>query len=289
MKELLQAGVPVPIAIKAAKLSGNVGTADVQHMIRRQSEALTLMTMILDDVRRLYPSLNAGLDLIIQQTIDNAGMADEAAEMELSQRMKLADELERETWGADNDWKAWQETLEYVRDQQWRPSGIEYDRTIHHNPDGKSWADLFLQTFPHCGADPETMHGWFANAMMAMYDHLKNSQPAQQGSVPEEWREVLAGCVTCFNCPEWSDKCEKYERRARELLSTPTTTQADGWISMADREPTKSDEDCEGKIWLLWPDRRYFERVNRGHVSCSPEFFWMPTGLKRPQPPKEGE
>jgi len=102
MKELLQAGVPVQIAIKAAKLSGNVGTADVQHMIRRQSEALTLMTMILDDVRRLYPSLNAGLDRIIQQAIDNAGISDEAAEMELSQRMKLADELERETWGADN-------------------------------------------------------------------------------------------------------------------------------------------------------------------------------------------
>jgi len=91
MKELLQAGVPIPIAIKAAKLSGNVGTADVQHMIRRQSEALTLMTMILDDVRRLYPSLNAELDRIIQQAIDNAGTGPE-----------LAERLEQETWGSDN-------------------------------------------------------------------------------------------------------------------------------------------------------------------------------------------
>lgn len=84
----------------------------------------------------------------------------------------------------------------------------------------------------------------------------------------------------------WSLCKTIYKRMAGfVMLSTPTTPQADGWISMADREPTKSDEDCEGRIWLLWPDRRYFERVIRGHVSCSPEFCWMPTGLKRPQPP----
>jgi len=68
----------------------------------------------------------------------------------------------------------------------------------------------------------------------------------------------------------------------------PATDHADGWVRMADREATKSDEDCEGKIWLLWPDRRYFERVPRGHVSCAPEFYWKPTGLRRPQPPQEG-
>jgi hypothetical protein len=91
----------------------------------------------------------------------------------------------------------WQEALEYVRDQQWVPSGIDYDRAIHHNPDAKAWADLFMQTFPHCGADPETMHGWFANSMMAMYDHLKNNQPAQQGSVPDvgSMAEVLGEWV----------------------------------------------------------------------------------------------
>ena len=85
-------------------------------------------------------------------------------------------------------------------------------------------------------------------------------------------------------------RVEDVYRAGYRLLTTPTPTttpQVDGWISMADREPTKSDEDCEGKIWLLWPDRRYFERVPRGHVSCAPEFYWMPTGLKRPQPPKQ--
>ncbi|MCD1628294.1 hypothetical protein [Marinobacter shengliensis] len=74
------------------------------------------------------------------------------------------------------------------------------------------------------------------------------------------------------------------------LYTQPQPAVPEGWISMTDRQPTKSDEDCEGKIWLLWPDRRYFERVIRRHVSCYPEeFFWMPSDLKRPQPPAEQE
>ena len=121
--------------------------------------------------------------------------------------------------------------------QQWTPSGIEYDRAIHHNPDAKAWADLFMQTFPHCGADPETMHGWFANAMMAMYDHLKNSQPTQQGSVPEGWRECLQEMVQAMHDYEMSvDEDAPYKHRAmmdraHALLSTPTTPQpeGDGW------------------------------------------------------------
>lgn len=87
--------------MKASKQVGNYSD-DAQHIIDRQHSALILMSMILDDVRRGYPRLSDELDRIIQQAIDNAGISDEAAEMELSQRMQLADELERETWGADN-------------------------------------------------------------------------------------------------------------------------------------------------------------------------------------------
>ena len=60
----------------------------------------------------------------------------------------------------------------------WKATSKDYDLSIHSNPSAKAWADLFMTTFPDCGADPETMYGWFANAMMAMHDHLKNSQPA---------------------------------------------------------------------------------------------------------------
>lgn len=56
--------------------------------------------------------------------------------------------------------------------QSWAASGKDYDRNIHSNPDANAWAEFFMETFPNCGADHETMRGWFANAMMAMHDHL---------------------------------------------------------------------------------------------------------------------
>lgn len=59
----------------------------------------------------------------------------------------------------------------------WQPSGIEYDRGIHHNPDAKAWADLFVATFPALADKHDLMLGWFANAMMAMHDFLKAKQP----------------------------------------------------------------------------------------------------------------
>jgi hypothetical protein len=40
------------------------------------------------------------------------------------------------------------------------------------NPDARAWAEFFKKTFPDSPHDVDTMHGWFANAMMAMHDHL---------------------------------------------------------------------------------------------------------------------
>lgn len=56
----------------------------------------------------------------------------------------------------------------------------EYDMSIHTNPDHLAWAKFYTE----CRAkfyldhptgqfdDEENMAGWFANAMMAMHDHL---------------------------------------------------------------------------------------------------------------------
>jgi hypothetical protein len=52
---------------------------------------------------------------------------------------------------------------------------IEYDRSIHSNPDAAAWAKLFMQTWEELGKpkpDEAWMISWFANAMMAMHDHL---------------------------------------------------------------------------------------------------------------------
>ena len=87
MQELLQAGVPIPIARQATQQAGNASSNDAQHIIIRQHMALSLMTMILDDIRRGYPKIGPDLDRIIQEAIDNAGTSQD-----------LAERIERETW-----------------------------------------------------------------------------------------------------------------------------------------------------------------------------------------------
>lgn len=52
----------------------------------------------------------------------------------------------------------------------------DYDRSIHHNPDAAVWAKFFCETMrknQNLVLDEGLMIGWFANAMMAMHDHLK--------------------------------------------------------------------------------------------------------------------
>lgn len=63
-------------------------------------------------------------------------------------------------------------SVEAEKESQWRASGYQYPAAMSHNPDAKDWADFFMATFPNCGADPDIMLGWFANAMMAMHDHI---------------------------------------------------------------------------------------------------------------------
>lgn len=50
-----------------------------------------------------------------------------------------------------------------------------YDMSIHQNPDAAVWAKFFCEKHPE--ADEGDMIGWFANAMMAMHDHLLGVGP----------------------------------------------------------------------------------------------------------------
>lgn len=58
----------------------------------------------------------------------------------------------------------------------------DYDMSIHHNPDAVAWAKFYAETRA-TSEDPsnfdseENMVGWFANAMMAMHDHVKGIRP----------------------------------------------------------------------------------------------------------------
>lgn len=52
----------------------------------------------------------------------------------------------------------------------------DYDMSIHANPDAQAWAKFFIETTRDMDRDAfrdeSYMIGWFANAMMAMHDHI---------------------------------------------------------------------------------------------------------------------
>lgn len=47
-----------------------------------------------------------------------------------------------------------------------------YDMSIHTNPSAEAWTKFFMEKNPDCNIDEHVMFGWFANAMMAMHDHI---------------------------------------------------------------------------------------------------------------------
>lgn len=48
---------------------------------------------------------------------------------------------------------------------------------IHINPDAQAWTKYFRECNPECNIPDDIMLGWFANAMMAMHDHLTGEYP----------------------------------------------------------------------------------------------------------------
>lgn len=52
----------------------------------------------------------------------------------------------------------------------------DYDLSIHSNSDAMAWSKFFVETTKDWDRDlfrdEELMASWFANAMMAMHDHL---------------------------------------------------------------------------------------------------------------------
>lgn len=83
----------------------------------------------------------------------------------------------------------------------WAPSVVDYDKNIHSNADALEWADLFVKTFPGLADKHELMIGWFANAMMAMHDHLLSQQQAQPAPIPTSERdEFMRGAMIAISC-----------------------------------------------------------------------------------------
>jgi hypothetical protein len=52
----------------------------------------------------------------------------------------------------------------------------DYDLSIHRNPDAQTWAKFFMEVWKDKDKntiDEADMVSWFANAMMAMHDHMR--------------------------------------------------------------------------------------------------------------------
>jgi hypothetical protein len=71
----------------------------------------------------------------------------------------------------------------------------DYDKSIHSNPDAQAWAKFFMATVKEKewrieDIDEGLMTGWFANAMMAMHDHVKRDRLAQPKQNDEKGRPM---------------------------------------------------------------------------------------------------
>jgi hypothetical protein len=69
----------------------------------------------------------------------------------------------------------------------------DYDKSIHSNPDAQAWARFFIDTMAEQSwriedIDEGLMTGWFANAMMAMHDHVKREWV---GLTDDDYEELL--------------------------------------------------------------------------------------------------
>lgn len=53
----------------------------------------------------------------------------------------------------------------------------KYDMSIHTNPDAMAWTKFFREMNPDCNVPDDLMLTWFANAMMAMQDHMNGGGP----------------------------------------------------------------------------------------------------------------
>jgi hypothetical protein len=49
----------------------------------------------------------------------------------------------------------------------------DYDMSIHQSIDAARWAKFFTECNPDSNVPEDVMISWFANAMMAMHDHLR--------------------------------------------------------------------------------------------------------------------
>lgn len=64
-------------------------------------------------------------------------------------------------------------------------------------------------------------------------------------------------------------------------------TQPQKWIPCKERMPTENDADCYGEVYGCWTQYHPVLIQHRRYDRIDSATHWQPTGLKRPEPPKE--
>ena len=98
----------------------------------------------------------------------------------------------------------------------------DYDLSIHQNPDAKVWARFFIQTMEEKSwslddIDEEFMIGWFANAMMAMHDHIYTKQLLEHDAqVIETWLKRLPISNRAIRVSDVRKSAQNYANQLRQ-------------------------------------------------------------------------
>jgi len=102
---------------------------------------------------------------------------------------------------------------------------MDYDMTIHHNPDAQAWAKFFIDTTKDMDRDvfrdESYMVVWFSNAMMAMHDHLYVTEIVRrQNEAANEIERLRDALQTIADFDLYGDYSNAYEipKIAREAL-----------------------------------------------------------------------
>ena len=135
---------------------------------------------------------------------------------------------------------------------------------------------------------------------MSSYETCRecDSETGRAGASEDSLYHSYVGpfCEDCYD--DWPDKIEaelaKVRREFRDFRAGQAASVPE-WIKCSDRLPAEYDGDFEGLVWVNDRDmlspvyaqpRVHWYRV-RGIAGYT---HWMPTGFRRPQPPKqEGE
>jgi hypothetical protein len=92
---------------------------------------------------------------------------------------------------------------------------MTYDFSIHRNPDARAWAKFFIETVegnPEYKIDEENMVVWFANAMMAMHDHIVDREQTDAIVIASLKEAYSRYEQDCYESADEIERLRKYER-----------------------------------------------------------------------------